>query len=71
MEKRELIKTRVQVGLQFRAQREAQGWSVEQVATMADMKPVTIEKIEAGVFNVPIDVLARLADVLGVIFVLK
>lgn len=62
---------RRQVGIQFKMQRETQGWSVEQVATMADMKQQTVEKIEAGVFNVPIDVLSRLADVLGVTFVLK
>lgn len=62
---------RRQVGIQFRMQRETQGWTVEQVATMADMKQQTVEKIEAGVFNVPIDVLSRLADVLGVTFVLK
>lgn len=65
MEKRELIRNRVQVGLQFRAQREAQGWSVEQVAAMADVKPATVEKVEVGVFNVPMDVLTRVADVLG------
>lgn len=66
-----MMQYRRQVGIQFKMQREVQGWSVEQVATMADMKQQTVEKIEAGVFNVPIDVLARLADVLGVTFVLK
>lgn len=66
-----MMQYRRQVGIQFKMQRETQGWSVEQVATMADMKQQTVEKIEAGVFNVPIDVLSRLADVLGVTFVLK
>lgn len=56
---------RVQVGYQFYLIRQTQGWSIEQVATMADVKPATIEKIEAGVFNVPLDVLAKVADVLG------
>ena len=65
MEKQQVNKYRVQVGIQFRMQREAQGWSVEQVATMADVKPATIEKIEAGVFNVPLDVLAKVAEVIG------
>ena len=68
---KESMMTYRQVGIQFKMQRETQGWSVEQVATMADMKQQTVEKIEAGVFNVPIDVLSRLADVLGVTFVLK
>lgn len=56
---------RKRIGEAFRKIREDQGWSVEQVATMADLKPATIEKIEAGVFNVPLDVLCRVADVLG------
>lgn len=65
MEKQELNKYRAQIGIQFRMQRESQGWTVEQVATMADVKPVTIEKIEAGAFNVPLDMLTRVADVIG------
>ena len=65
MEKQELTKYRVQIGIQMRMQRESQGWTQEQVATMADVKPATIEKIEAGAFNVPLDVLTRVADVLG------
>ena len=65
MEKEQLVKYRVQVGMQMRRQREAQGWSVEQVAEMADVKAATVEKIEAGAFNVPMDVLTRVADVLG------
>ena len=56
---------RKRIGERFRQIREEYGWSVEQVATMADLKPATIEKIEAGVFNVPLDVLCRVANVLG------
>lgn len=65
MEKQELNEGRKRIGERFRQIREEYGWSVEQVATMADLKPATIEKIEAGVFNVPLDVLCRVADVLG------
>lgn len=65
MDNQELNKYRVQIGIQFKMQRINQGWTVEQVATMADVKPVTIEKIEAGAFNVPLDLLTRVADVLG------
>lgn len=53
------------VGRRLQAIRELQGWDREQVALMADLKESTIEKIEAGAFNVPLDVLARVADVLG------
>lgn len=56
---------RVRIGKELRAIRELQGWDREQVAQMADLKEYTIEKIEAGAFNVPLDVLARVADVLG------
>ena len=36
-----------------------------QIAQMADIKPVTVEKIEAGAFNVTFDIIARVADVLS------
>lgn len=71
MERKELIENRVQVGQMIRVAREMGGWSVEQLAEMAGVKPVTIEKIEAGMFNVTLDVLSRVADVLGVKIVIK
>ena len=43
---------REKLGRDFKETRTALGWSVEQVAQMAGVKPVTIEKIEAGKFNV-------------------
>lgn len=58
-------KHRKQLGKDYRATRTALGWSVEQVAQMAGVKPVTIEKIEAGKFNVSLDIMVRVADVLG------
>ena len=66
-----LRKCRKQVGMMFKLAREGQGWTVEQVATMADLQPATIEKIEAGAFNYPLDVLTRVADVLGCQVVIK
>ena len=65
MEKNEIMKYRTQVGKQLKLARDAQGWTVEQVAVMADVKAATVEKIEAGAFNVPFDILNRLAVVLG------
>lgn len=65
MEKTEIKKYRVQVGMMLKQARENEGWTAEQVAVMADVKPATIEKIEAGAFNVPFDVLSSVADVLG------
>ena len=58
-------KHREQLGKDFREPRTALGWSVEQVAEMAGVKPVTIEKIEAGKFYVSLDIMVRVADVLG------
>jgi transcriptional regulator with XRE-family HTH domain len=54
---------RKELGEQFKSLREEQGWSIEQVALMADVRESTIEKIEAGAFNVPMDILARVADI--------
>ena len=61
------IKTlhRKRIGKRLRAIRETQGWSLEQVALMAGVKEATVRKVEEGAFNVPIDVLTTLADVLG------
>ena len=56
---------RKRIGIQFREQREQQGWTIEQVATMADVKVATIEKIEAGAFNVPLDIINKYTEVLG------
>ena len=71
MEKTEIKKYRAQFGMQLKLAREAQGWSIEQVATMADVKTATIEKIEAGAFNTPFDLMVRVADVLNVKVTIK
>ena len=65
MEQEKKFEQRQRIGEQFRSEREAQGWSVSQVATMAGVTQKNVEKIEAGIYNVPFDVLARVADVLG------
>ena len=39
--------------------------TVDHLAAMADIKPVTLQHIEQGAFNVPFDILNRLAVVLG------
>lgn len=64
-------KHREQLGRDFRETRTALGWSVEQVAQMAGVKPITIEKIEAGKFNVSLDIMVRVADVLSSDIALK
>ena len=56
---------RRRIGREIAELREEQGWSTEQVAEMAGVKPQTIEKIELGAFNVPMDVLEKVAGVIG------
>ena len=39
--------------------------SQEQLAELAQLKPATVRNIERGAFNVPFDILNRIAVVLG------
>ena len=64
-------KHRIELGKQFKRKREEQGWTELQVAMFADVKERTIQKIENGVFNVPLDVLAKVVDVLGCDLVIR
>lgn len=56
---------RKRIGERLKEIRTEQGWSQEQVALMAGVTERTVEKVEQGAFNVPLDVLAILSDVLG------
>ena len=56
---------RVNLGMRLQAKREEEGWSREQVAEMTGYTVATIRKVEEGVFNVPIDVVSRIADIYG------
>ena len=56
---------RKRIGKRLKEIRTEQGWSQEQVALMAEVTERTVEKVEQGAFNVPLDVLATLSDVLG------
>lgn len=65
MEKEELNQNRVKVGQMLKARREREGWTMLQVAKMCDLTELTVRKMEAGVFNVPLDILTKIADVYG------
>ena len=45
--------------------RRGQRLTREQLAILADLKPVTVKNMELGRFNVPFDVMNRVAVVLG------
>lgn len=61
---------RKKIGEQVRRIREEQGWTIDQLAVMCDVKRHTVAKIEEGVFNVPIDVIGKVCDALNVKMVL-
>ena len=58
-------RARQEFGRQVSRLRRQSMLTVEQLAQMADIKPVTLQHIEQGTFNVPFDILNRLAVVLG------
>lgn len=66
-----MVKYREQIGQQLKTYREQQGWSIEQVAEMVEVKPVTIEKIENGAFDVRLSLVSRVCEVLGCSLVIK
>lgn len=53
------------IGRRLKEKRLEEGWDIEQVAEMSGLKADTIRKVEEGVFNVPIDVVSRIADIYG------
>ena len=61
----EQLQNRISLGDQLRSVRESQGWTTEQVAKMADITEQNVRKIEDGRYNVPMDIIYRLADVLN------
>ncbi len=56
---------RISIGRRLKEKRLEEGWDIEQVAEMSGLKADTIRKVEEGVFNVPIDVVSRIADIYG------
>lgn len=66
-----VLQNRRRIGRELRERRTEQGWSREQVAMMAGVTERTIEKIEEGAFNVPLDILGKVADVIGYELMIK
>lgn len=65
MEKEEMKKERRRIGERLMQVRRELGWTREQVAMISGLAEATIQKVEEGVFNVPLDVLSAVADVYG------
>jgi transcriptional regulator with XRE-family HTH domain len=58
-------KSRVKFGQMVARLRRQSMLTVEQVAEMAQLKPVTVHNVEEGAFNFPFDILNRIAVVMG------
>ena len=58
--------TRKYIGDLIRKKREEQGWDKTQIAEMCGVTENTIRKIEEGWFDVSIDLVGSIAEVLGV-----
>lgn len=58
-------KERRRIGERLMQVRRELGWTREQVAMISGLAEATIQKVEEGVFNVPLDVLSAVADVYG------
>lgn len=58
-------KERRRIGERLMQVRMELGWTREQVAMISGLAEATIQKVEEGAFNVPLDVLSAVADVYG------
>lgn len=56
---------RAKFGQHVARTRRGQRLTREQLAILADLKPVTVKNMELGLFNFPFDVMNRVAVVLG------
>lgn len=57
---------RVRIGAQLLSSMLMRGYTYEQVAEMTGLKVATVQKIMDGMYNVGIDELTSIADVLGI-----
>ena len=58
-------KQRQKFGEQVARLRKQANWTQSDLATSAGLKEATVRNVEKGAFNVPFDVLNRIAVVLG------
>lgn len=59
------------IGSQIQTMRVQLGLTVDELAAICGMTPLNIRKIENGVYNVPIDVVGKIADALEARIVLQ
>ncbi len=59
-----IMNYREDIGNQIQTMRVQLGLTKEELAKMCGMTPLNIIKIENGVYNVPIDVVGKIADAL-------
>ena len=59
-----IMNYREDIGNQIQTMRVQLGMTKEELARICGMTPLNITKIEKGVYNVPIDVVGKIADAL-------
>ena len=62
--KTKALAIREDIGNQIQTMRVQLGLTKEELARICGMTPLNITKIENGVYNVPIDVVGKIADAL-------
>lgn len=62
---------REDIGSQIQTMRVQLGLTKEELARMCGITPLNVMKIENGVYNVPIDVVGKIADALDAQIVLR
>lgn len=62
---------RENIGSQIQEMRVQLGLSKEELAMMCGITELNVTKIENGVYNVPIDIVGKIADALNAKIVLK
>lgn len=62
---------REDIGSQIQTMRVQLGMTKEELARMCGITPLNVNKIESGVYNVPIDVVGKIAEALNAEITLK
>lgn len=60
-----MINDRERIGKKLAEIRNEKGYTVRQLAELADLRPATISNVENGKFSVGIDILTKICNTLG------
>ena len=60
-----MMNDRERIGKKLAEIRSEKGYTVRQLAELADLRPATISNVETGEFSVGIDILTKICNTLG------